>query len=348
MKSRIFLAGIALAVFTPVVASAQDDGCRRDGNGRIIGTVVGAGAGGVLGNVIAGRGDKTEGSIIGAIVGAVIGNQVSKSDLGDCRRAYGYYDEQGRWHATGVSASEALGYYDRNGSWVEGQPNGYYDNGRWVMSNSDRSNAGYIDRDGQWVPASSVGYYDRNNHWVGGAATGYYDTNGRWVAGPTRGRYDARGRWIVGDTGYANEDKANWNTVEQPGYYDNNGRWQAGRAYGYYDVRGRWISTRIDYYQSNDNQYRPGTGTYDLGQMPTDISTRIIWMREYVRSELQSRRITQNSAQYARRELTAIEAQNRQFNRDGRLTQREAQMLEKRLDRLTKRFDKNWRQARNY
>ena len=54
------------------------------------------------------------------------------------------------------------------------------------------------------------------------------------------------------------------------------------------------------------------------------------------------------SAQYARRELTAIEAQNRQFNRDGRLTQREAQLLEKRLDRLTKRLDKNWRQARNY
>ncbi len=288
MKSRMFLAGIALAVFTPVVASAQEDGCRRDGNGRIIGTVVGAGAGGVLGNVIAGRGDKAEGSIIGAILDAVIGNQVSKSDLGDCRRAYGYYDEQGRWHATGVSASEALGYYDRNGSWVEGQPNGYYDNGRWVMSNSDRSNAGYIDRNGQWVPASSVGYYDRNNQWVGGAATGYYD------------------------------------------------------------VRGRWISTRVDNYQSNDNQYRPGRGPYDLGQMPTDVSTRIIWMREYVRSGLQSRRITQNSAQYARRELTAIEAQNRQFNRDGRLTQREAQMLEKRLDRLTKRFDKNWRQARNY
>ena len=216
MKSRIFLAGIALAVFTPVVASAQEDGCRRDGNGRIIGAVVGAGAGGVLGNVIAGRGGNAEGSIIGAIVGAVIGNQVSKSDRGDCRRAYGYYDEQGRWHATSVSASEALGYYDRNGSWVEGQPNGYYDNGRWVMSNSDRSNAGYIDHNGQWVPASSVGYYDRNNQWVGGAATGYYD------------------------------------------------------------VRGRWISTRVDNYQSNDNQYRPGMGLYDFGQMPTDISPRII------------------------------------------------------------------------
>ena len=196
---------IALAVLTLAVTSAQDDGCRRDGNGRIIGTAVGADAGGVLGNVIAGRGDKTEGSINGAIVGAVVGNQVFISNLGYCRTASGHYD-----------------------AW------------------------------------------------------------------------------------------------------------------------GRCISARVDNYQSNDNQYRPGTGPYDLGQMPTDISTRIIWMREYVRSGLQSRRITQNSAQYARRELTAIEAQNRQFNRDGRFTQREAQMLEKRLDRLTRRFDKNWRQARNY
>ncbi|MFM9898154.1 hypothetical protein [Sphingorhabdus sp.] len=89
-------------------------------------------------------------------------------------------------------------------------------------------------------------------------------------------------------------------------------------------------------------------GPYELGQLPTDISTRIIWMREYVRSGLQSRHISQNSAQYARRELTAIEAQNRQFKRDGRFTQREAQIIEKRLDRLTKQLVKNWRQARNY
>ncbi|MFN3619204.1 glycine zipper 2TM domain-containing protein [Sphingorhabdus sp.] len=352
MKSPIFLAGVALAILTPSVAMAQDDGCKRDGNGRIIGTAVGAGAGGVLGNVIAGRGDKTEGTIIGAIVGAVVGNQVSKSDRGDCRSAYGFYDEQGRWHATGVNASEARGYYDRNGGWVDGPPNGYYDNGRWVISNGDRDTAGYVDRDGHWVPASSVGYYDRNNRWVGGTATGYYDTNGRWVAGPTRGRYDARGRWIAGDTGYANENSPNWNAVEQPGYYDTNGRWVAGRTYGYYDARGRWVSTRSNNYQSNDNradnQYRPGSGQYDLNQMPTDISTRIIWMREYVRSGVQARRINQATAEYARRELSAIEAQNRQFNRDGRFTQREENTIDKRLDRLTKRLDKNWRQARRY
>lgn len=186
---------------------AQDDGCRRDGNGRIVGTVIGAGAGGVLGNVVAGRGDKTEGAIIGAIVGAVIGNQVSKSDRGNCRTAYGFYDEQGRWHATGVSTSDARGYYDRNGTWVDGQPNGYYDNGRCFTANGDLENAGYIDRAGNWVPASSVGYYDRNNQWVGGMATGYYDTSGRWVTGRAYGYYDARGRWVSTRQGsYQNND----------------------------------------------------------------------------------------------------------------------------------------------
>jgi hypothetical protein len=90
MKNSIFLTGIALSILTPSIVMAQVDGCRRDGNGRIIGTAIGAGAGGVLGNVVAERGDKTEGAIIGAIVGAVIGNQVSKSDRGNCRTAYGF------------------------------------------------------------------------------------------------------------------------------------------------------------------------------------------------------------------------------------------------------------------
>ena len=42
------------------------------------GTVVGAVAGGVLGNVVAGRGSKTEGTLIGAGVGAVAGHEIAK------------------------------------------------------------------------------------------------------------------------------------------------------------------------------------------------------------------------------------------------------------------------------
>ncbi len=348
MKSSLFTAGIALAILTPSVAMAQDDGCRRDSSGRIIGTVAGAGAGGLLGNVIAGRGDKTEGTIIGAVVGAVIGNQVTKSSDRGCNRAYGYYDQEGRWHATGISQNEARGYYDRDGRWVEGQPNGYYDNGRWVASNSNNDGNGYLDRDGHWVPASSAGYYDRNNRWVGGTATGYYDTNGRWVAGPTRGRYDSRGRWIAGDTGYASEANGNWNSVEQPGYYDSNGRWRAGKAYGYYDARGQWVATRDNGYGNNNTDYRPGNGQDDMNQMPTEIGTRISWLREYVRSGVQARRINRADAQYARNELRAIEGQNQMFNRDGRFTQREENTVTRRLDRLTTRLDREWRQARAY
>ena len=347
MKNSIFLAGIALAALTPSIASAQDDGCRRDNSGRIVGTVVGAGAGAGLGSVIAGRGDKREAAVVGAVVGAIIGNQVSKSSDRSCNRAYGFYDQEGRWHATGVSTSDARGYYDRDGRWVDGQPNGYYDNGRWVASNSNSAAGGYTDRDGNWVPASSAGYYDRDNRWVGGTVNGYYDNSGRWVAGPTRGRYDARGRWMAGDTGYASEANGSWNSVEQPGYYDNNGRWRAGKAYGYYDAQGRWVATREGGY-GNDTDYRPGGGQYDTSQMPSDIPTRISWLREYVRSAEDARRITRADAQYARSELKATESQNRMFNNDGRFTQREEMTIDKRLDRLTRRLDKDWRQARAY
>jgi Glycine zipper 2TM domain len=344
MKSRIILAGIALAALTPSVALAQDDGCRRDGNGRIIGTVVGAGAGGLLGNVIAGRGDKTEGTIIGGIIGAVVGNQVTKSPDRGCNRAYGYYDQQGRWHATGISTNEARGYYDRDGRWVDGAPNGYYDNnGRWVVSNGNSQDNGYVDSNGYWVPASTAGYYDRDNRWVAGTQSGYYDTSGRWVAGPTRGRYDSRGRWISGDPGYP-ESNGNMGAMEQPGYYDQNGRWRAGQAYGYYDSRGRWVSTGGN---GNPN-YVSGTGSYDMDQMPTDITTRISWLREYVREGERSGRIRRADANYARAELDATASQERMFNRDGRFTNREERQISKRLDRLTTRLDRNWRQASRY
>lgn len=53
--------------------------CRRsDGT---TGTIIGAIAGGTLGNLIAGHGDKTVGSIIGGTLGAVLGNQIAKGDV---------------------------------------------------------------------------------------------------------------------------------------------------------------------------------------------------------------------------------------------------------------------------
>lgn len=49
------------------------------------GTIIGAVAGGLLGNEVARRGNKTEGSIVGAAVGALAGRAIDKSDS-NCRR----------------------------------------------------------------------------------------------------------------------------------------------------------------------------------------------------------------------------------------------------------------------
>src|SRR5438128_930536 len=117
MRKTIFAASVAAAALIPSLAYAQSS-CGRQHTNQAVGTVVGAGAGAVLGNVIAGWGDKTLGTVLGAIGGGVVGNQVTKPDR-DCRTAYGYYDENSRWHATGVASSEARGYYDREGRWVD-------------------------------------------------------------------------------------------------------------------------------------------------------------------------------------------------------------------------------------
>ena len=56
--------------------------CRNSGTG---GTIIGAVAGGLLGNEVARRGNRTEGSIIGAAVGALAGRALDKSSS-NCRR----------------------------------------------------------------------------------------------------------------------------------------------------------------------------------------------------------------------------------------------------------------------
>lgn len=62
-----------------------DDGryyCRRD-NGTT-GLIIGAAVGGLIGNELAGRGDKTLGTIIGAAGGGLLGRAIDRGDL-KCR-----------------------------------------------------------------------------------------------------------------------------------------------------------------------------------------------------------------------------------------------------------------------
>ncbi|MCB2073611.1 MAG: glycine zipper 2TM domain-containing protein [Novosphingobium sp.] len=56
--------------------------CRRD-NGTT-GLVIGAALGGLLGNQVAGKGDKTLGTIIGAVGGGLLGRSIDRGDL-KCR-----------------------------------------------------------------------------------------------------------------------------------------------------------------------------------------------------------------------------------------------------------------------
>jgi uncharacterized protein YcfJ len=76
----------------PISAEAQSrrvlvcDGPRSSAN---TGTVIGAVAGGLLGNAVAAKGVKTEGTVLGAGVGAVAGHEIAKRKAQrNCRYVY--------------------------------------------------------------------------------------------------------------------------------------------------------------------------------------------------------------------------------------------------------------------
>jgi len=167
MRYPLIAAGIAALTLIPSLAAAQQT-CEERRNNRAAGTVVGGVLGALAGSAVAGRGDRTEGAVIGGIGGAVVGNQVSKGN-GDCRRAYGYYDNDNNWHSNAVERSQAQGYYDRRGEWVNGQP----PVGGW-------------DRDGRW--AASAGAY--------GTSANYstYNSRSDWRDAPQDTR--ARSEWL--------------------------------------------------------------------------------------------------------------------------------------------------------
>jgi hypothetical protein len=342
MNKFMLTVGTLAALSTPVVVAAQQT-CEQQRNNRTIGTVAGAGIGAVLGSVIAGRGDKTEGAIIGGLVGGLGGNQVSKSRQG-CENAYGYYDKSGVWHATNVSASAAAGYYDRDGKWVAGAPRGYYDsNNRWVASNMDDSRAGYRDSRGQWIPASANGYYDADNRYQAGVSAGYWD-NGRWVAGRTTGSYDSRGRWIAGRASARQDTQGNWVYDPQPGYYDN-GRWIAGSTRGYYDTRGTWISVdgyagNTGGYSGNNNNGYPGNnGGYtdnDQNDGPRDVRSRLARLDDRIERGENNRMLSRGEANRARAELASITRYDRSLrNRRGYISPRNEALVQARLNRLS-------------
>jgi uncharacterized protein YcfJ len=121
MRKNLLLAGFAVAALIPTLAMAQET-CEQRSANRATGTVLGAIGGALLGNAVSSHGGKTGGTIIGGVAGAAVGSNLAKGPK-DCQHAYGYYDNDNRWHDNGVDRSVAYGYYDRNGVWIDGQPN---------------------------------------------------------------------------------------------------------------------------------------------------------------------------------------------------------------------------------
>jgi len=267
-------------VATPAAAQSRSQAtCEQQSTTQVVATVAGAGVGGVLGNAVAGHGDKTVGTIIGAAAGALAGNQLARPNR-ECSHAYGYYDHDSRWHATGVASAEARGYYDRDGAWVEGPPaGGYGSDNRWISSGGPRASYGDFRANGEWVPTSANGFYDRNDQWVSGSGNAAYDrVNASPVQSARRadsyGFYDSQGLWhatvvVQGRaTGYYNRDNA-WVAGAPNGYYDERRNWipqrADGSASGSYDSQNRWIPASSNGYYDDRNQWIAGTasGHYD-------------------------------------------------------------------------------------
>jgi hypothetical protein len=62
-----------------------DRGRNRCSDGTT-GTVIGAIAGGLLGNQVAGRGDRTAGTLLGGVVGGLAGRSIDRGGSNGCRR----------------------------------------------------------------------------------------------------------------------------------------------------------------------------------------------------------------------------------------------------------------------
>ena len=95
MNNKLILAGV-MAALLPGAALAQpaDPACvRSNTNSQVQGTVLGAGAGALLGSVLAGRHSRGEGAVLGAVGGGVAGNVIAGQRNDPCPPGY-YYPPQ--------------------------------------------------------------------------------------------------------------------------------------------------------------------------------------------------------------------------------------------------------------
>lgn len=83
-RSLLTLAAAALTMTTATTADAR--ACRR--MNKTEGAVVGAVGGAVLGNILAGRGNRGTGTALGAIAGGVAGHEIARTRYNEHCRTY--------------------------------------------------------------------------------------------------------------------------------------------------------------------------------------------------------------------------------------------------------------------
>ena len=183
---------IAMAIPSVGLAATRCREARHDD--RVAGTVVGAIAGGLLGNALSHGGGRSGGKAIGAVGGAVIGNQLASSSGRPCPNGYEAYEDQDRsdsqaddrhraWQARHDQDRE---HFDRD--WA---PRGAQWDRRWERG--DRLPEGFANDRRYYVtdyvqhglPRPHRGY-----HWMR-YGDGYIQTNRFGLVGQTRyGRGD--------------------------------------------------------------------------------------------------------------------------------------------------------------
>ena len=91
IAALVFATSSLALVSVPTAAEAKRVlVCKSVKKAATKGTVIGAVGGGLLGNVVAGGGNKTEGTLLGAGVGAVAGHEIAKSKARKKRCHYEY------------------------------------------------------------------------------------------------------------------------------------------------------------------------------------------------------------------------------------------------------------------
>ncbi len=141
MRKLLLVAGLIAATAIPAVSSAATRCQQHQADNRAAGTVIGAIAGGLLGNAVSRGGGRTGGTIIGAAGGAIIGNQLARSN-NSCPDGYDAYDDgQGPGPAPDGRGYYRDSAYNGGGTWRDGNgrmcswqnqpgPNGPY----WVQA----------------------------------------------------------------------------------------------------------------------------------------------------------------------------------------------------------------------